>query len=248
MFLGLLLNRNREPLTAQAAQPNLPRVFGAWVGAALIGSLLASAVKLALPVFDEQVRLHATSLVILNGGYLATRFSVTLVSAAVIAGPMALVLGRWLRGIEIPWIAASMFAALVGFALPVGGWFASPGVAAYELSHAPAGAASLVLFLVISGVATGLVFGFAQAVVLRRYSIGFFWWIAASIFSHVLANISTSSVNWEIVGAGTRLTSLTDLYVETVAGTVLGSLIVALGTGLVLVRLLRASDSRPMGS
>lgn len=226
----------------------VPRIFGAWVSAALIGGLLASAVRLALPALDELVRLHATSLASLNGGYLAMNVGVTLVSAVVIAGPLALVLGRRLRHIEIPWLAASMFAALAGFVLPIGGWFGSPGSTGYQLSHAPAGQPSLVLFPLISGVVTGSVFGLAQAIVLRQYIRGVVWWIAASIFAHVLANVSTSLVNWQIIGAGTRLTTSTDFYAETVAGSVLGSLIVGLVTGLVLVHLLRASNSRPTGA
>ena len=215
------------------------RILGLWVGAALAGGLLALAVRLTFtPALDDWVSLHATSTASLDGGYLALKVGITFVSAVVVAVPLAIVLGRRLRGIEIPWLAASVVAALVAFVVRIGALGSWP---AYLLAGAPAPQPPLILFSLVSGVVTGSVFGLAQAIVLKQYLHGAVWWIAASILSYLLAGVSTFLVNWEIIGAGTRMTTSTDFYVETIAGAVLGSLIVGLVTGLVLVHLLGES-------
>lgn len=219
------------------------RILGLWVGAALAGGLLAAAVRLTLtPALDDWVSLHATSTTSLDGGYLAVKAGITFVSAVVVAVPLAVVLGRRLRGIEIPWLAAGVVAALVAFVIPIGALLGSAGWTTYLLASAPAPQPSFVLFPLISGVVTGCVFGLAQAIVLRQYIRGVVWWIAASIFSYGLAGVSIYLVNWQIIGAGSRLTTSTDLYAETFAGAVLGPLIVGLVTGLVLVHLLAESN------
>jgi hypothetical protein len=212
--------------------------LGAWVGATLVGGALAAVVSLPLarPLY-ELVRLHATSLAGLNGGYLAVRIGITLVAAVCAAGPVAVVLGRRLRRIEARWLTASVIAALV-YLLPVAAILAGP---IGHLSGPPA-LSSLVLLSFGYSLITGSAFGLAQAIVLGRYVRRAVWWIAATILAHVLAGVSTAALNWNLAGGGMRLTTPTDLYTVTIAGAVLGSLIIGLVTGLVLARLLADSS------
>src|SRR5258706_12363408 len=91
-----------------------------WVGAVVAGSLLAAGLVLALvPLLDDQVRLHATSVDASNWGYLAVRVTLILASAVAVAGPAAFLLGRGLVGVEAPWIVASAVGAVVAAWVPL---------------------------------------------------------------------------------------------------------------------------------
>ncbi len=206
-----------------------------WVGAVVAGGLLAAVLGLALvPILDDQVRLHATSDSALNWGYVAVQAVMALVFAVAIAGPPAVVLGRRLVGIEVPWIVASAVAALLVAGIPFNTWLASwPGyLIAAEAEP------SLLLFPLVVGAVSGCAAGAAQAIVLRPYVRGAVWWIPAVIAARAVANLTTATVDWQIGGAGIRLTTSTDFYVEAIAGALVGWLIVGMVTGLVLVRLL----------
>jgi hypothetical protein len=192
---------------------------------------------------DDLVRVHATSLRSLEQGYIVVRIATTLISAVAFAGPAALVLGRKLHGIEIPWITASAAAAAAAFILPIGQLLGSRAGPEHPLNLVIASVPPSLVFQLTSGVVTGCFLGLAQALVLRRYFRGGILWIAASISSYALAGVAAGMVSWQIIGAGTRAnTSLTDFYAEAVAGALLSSLIVGLVTGLVLVHLLSESN------
>jgi hypothetical protein len=211
------------------------------VGASLLGRLLAVGVSLiATPVSMGLLYSHATSVTTLDIGSLAVRASIGLVAGAAAAAPLAVVLGRRLRGVEIPWLVASSLAGLIAaFTISVGLLANSAARAPFHPGDLPA-QPSLVYPLVV-GVVGGLVLGAAQAIVLGRYVSGVVWWIAASTVSFVLADIVIFSVNWQIAGAGTRPTTPTDFYLESIAGAVIGALIVGLVTGSTLVYLLGES-------
>jgi hypothetical protein len=211
------------------------------MAASLLGRLLALGVSLiATPVSMGLLYSHATSVTTLDIGSLAVRACIGLVAGAVAAGPLAVVLGRRLPGVEIPWLVASSLAGLIAaFAISVG-FLASSATRATYQPGALIAQPTLVYPLVV-GVVGGLVLGLAQAIVLRRYVSGVVLWIAASTISFVLAEIVIFSVNWQISGAGTRPTTPTDLYLESIAGAVIGALIVGLVTGSTLVHLLGES-------
>jgi hypothetical protein len=206
-----------------------------WVAAVVAGGLLASALRLTLlPILDDQVRLHATSLSALDWGYAGVQAVMALVSTVAITGPPALVLGRRLVGIEVPWIVASAVAALVVAGIPFNTWVAdSTGYLIAAAAQPP-----IVLFPLVVGAASGCATGVAQAIVLRPYVRGAAWWIPAVIGARAVANVATALVNWQISGAGIRVTTSTDVYAEAIVGALVGWLIVGLVTGLVLVRLL----------
>jgi hypothetical protein len=206
-----------------------------WVAAVVAGGLLAAVLGLALvPILDDQVRLHATSESALNWGYVAVKVVMALVSTVAIAGLPAFVLGRRLVGIEVPWIVASAVAALLVAGIPFNTWLAaSPG---YLI--AAAAQPYLLVFPLVVGAVSGCATGAAQAIVLRPYFRGAAWWIPAVLGARAVANVATALVNWQMSGAGTRVTSSTDIYAEAIVGGLVGWLIVGLVTGLVLVRLL----------
>jgi hypothetical protein len=210
-----------------------------WVTAVMAGGVLAAVIGLAfVPILDDQVRLRATSLEALNSGYLAAKVTIVLASAVAIAGPSAIVLGRKLRRIGIPWIAASAVAALVSFAIPVTSWLLN---GRDYLMQAPA-QPSLLIVPFVSGVVAGCVFGLAQAIVLRPYIRGAAWWIPAVIGARSVGNVATAVVSWQISGAGLLVTTSIDYYAGAIAGALVGWLIVGLVTGWVLVRLLDGLD------
>ncbi len=222
------------------------RFLGFWIAAVVLGGMLAVAVQMNLlsPLYGLVMRLVTSpSINTLNWAYAVTDYVVVVVSAVAIAGPPAFVLGRRLVGIEVPWIVASVVAALVAAALPLGSWLADwTG----QLIAAPAGP-SLVVVPLIYGVVGGCVTGMAQAIVLKPYVRGIAWWIAATIFARGMINVVVSLVRWQIAGGGIRATTLTDMYGEEVVGALVGWLIFGIVTGLVLVRLLAERDpERPV--
>jgi hypothetical protein len=212
------------------------RILGAWVAAAVLGGLLAVVVQLVLlPLLYSQVgRFVTPSINTLNRAYTVVDYVVVVLSAVAIAGPPAFVLGRRLVGIEIPWIVASAVAALVAAAIPESWWLAGwPG---YMIAAPPP--TSLVVIPLVFGVVAGCATGVAQAIVLRRYVRGVAWWIAASILARGMANVAVFLVRWQIARGGVGMTTEAGFYIEEIVVGVVGSLIVGVVTGLVLVRLL----------
>jgi len=191
-----------------------------------------------LPILDQQVQLHATSSDAVAWGYRAVDVTITLAFAAAAAFPPAFVLGRRLRRVAIPWIAASAAGALVAFL--IGG----TGLAR-DLLGAPATQALLVLYALKAGVLSGGLVGIAQALVLRQLVRGSRWWMVASIFAYAIANVVSWLVKWQIVEGETRPTTNNDFLVEVIVGGLLWSLIVGLVTGWMLVRLLGESNLEP---
>ncbi len=215
------------------------RILVLWVAAMVVGALLAAAVQLAfLPILDELVRMYATYFNALHWDSLAVRVGITLASAAAAAAPPAIVLGRRLHPVEIPWITASALAAVVVFLV------GSTELTRYLLGG-PAAQTSPVLYPLISGVLAGGLAGIAQALVLRQYVGGAAWWIAASIFGYAIAGLVTSLVDWQTDGAGSRVTTSVDFFMESTAGSLVWPLIVGLVTGWTLVRLLGESNREP---
>jgi hypothetical protein len=213
------------------------RFLGFWVAAVVLGGVLAGAVQLTLLSFLYGLVMRlvtSPSINSLNFAYAVVDYVIVVASALAIAGPPAFVLGRRLVGIELPWIVATSVAALVAAAIPVNwllmGWTG-------DLIAAPAGP-SVVVIPLLYGAVGGLVTGVAQAILLRPYVRGVAWWIPAVIAARAVGNVATATVNWQISGAGHRITTSTDSYAEAIAGPLVGWLIVGLVTGLVLVRLL----------
>jgi hypothetical protein len=210
-----------------------------WVAAVMAGGLLAAVLELALvPILDDQVRLHATSDSALNWGFVAVQAVMALVSAIAIAGPPAFVLSRRLVGIAAPWIVASAVAALLVAGIPFNTWLAGGPGYLIAADAQP----SLVLFPLVVGAVSGCATGVAQAIVLKPYVRGAAWWIPAVIGGRAVANVATALVNWQVGGAGIRVATSTDFYVEAIVGVLVGWLIVGLVTGVVLVRLLGELD------
>jgi hypothetical protein len=213
------------------------RFLGFWVAAVVLGGLLAAAVQLTLLSFLYGLVMRlvtSPSVNSLNFAYAVADYVIVLASALVIAGPPAFVLGRRLMGIEVPWIVATAVAAVVAAAIPVNLLLA--GRTSYLIA-APAGP-SLVVIPLLYGAVGGLVTGVAQAIVFRPYVRGAAWWIPAVICARAVGNVATAMVNWEVSGAGIRVTSSTDFYAEALVGPLVGWLIVGLVTGVVVVRLL----------
>lgn len=217
------------------------RILGFWVGALMVGGLVAAGLELVLlPILSDWVRLHALSVDTSIWAYQAVRAFVALVTAIAIAGPAAFVLGRrlGLQGIELSWISASALAAITASLLPVDSWLAD---GKGYLMQAPA-QPSLVVAPFVSGAVVGCIFGIAQAIALKPYIRGAAWWVPVSIGARAVAGVATSVVTWQIAGAGIRFTTLNDAYAEEIVGALLTSLIVGVVTGLALVRLLGESN------
>ena len=194
------------------------------------------------PWLQHSIQVHATSASELELGQTLVRYLIAAVDAALIAGPQALVLRRVLPGIELLWLGAAAAAAalsiLLSSLLPIfGGGFwtgyaSSPG--AFQ--------ATFLVFPLVSGLRSGLAFGLTQAIVLSRYVRGVAVWVVASMAANMIANLLTSWLGWQIIGAGTRSTTLNDYRLEVVAGTLIGSAIVGFITGFALTRLVTESQ------
>jgi hypothetical protein len=211
------------------------QLVGLWIAALAVGGLLAEAVRLTLlPLLGDWVRIHATSIGAFDFGDAAIRVLVVLVAAVTAAAPSALVLGRRLPRIEIPWIEAGAIGTLVVFAIPVSSWLvAKTG----DLMQAPA-PPSLVVIPLISGIVSGCVIGLAQAIVLTSYVRGAVWWIVATVIADSISSVVTSLVIWQVAGGGVRFTTQSDYYAEAIVGALFSSAIVGAVTGYALVRLL----------
>jgi hypothetical protein len=219
------------------------RTAGAWVGATLIGTLLGAALTLTLtPVLEDWVRSHWTLWLSLGGGDFAARASRALVSGTALAAPQAFVLGRRLGRIETAWLAASVAATVVAFTIPFGTLLNPPGRGGDLPTQAVQ--PSPVLYPLVYGVSAGAIYGAAQAIVFWRYVRGAMWWMLASTLAYGLAGPATALVNWQIVGAGTRSTTLADLYWQAAAGSLIQGLIVGLVTALALMHLMMKSETR----
>lgn len=213
------------------------RLLAAWVAAALLGALLVLAfTMLALRPLLAYVQTHATSIAQQDAGYAGVRMLVGVCQQVIATIPAAFVLGRRLRGVEVPWVGAAAAAALVAGLIQN-----TPTSLAFWSGYPPAGF-DPVTALVVRPLALGAIFGAiggtAHALVLWRRLSGAAWWIAAAVAGSALAGPVTALVGWQIGGAGARPTTLADYWGETLATLGIGAVLVSLVTGLTLVWLL----------
>jgi hypothetical protein len=96
------------------------------------------------------------------------------------------------------------------------------------------------------GLAGGFIYGVFQAATLWRAVGGAYWWLLSRTAAGGLAALLEGWAAWQIGGAGTRLTTLTDVYMEQASNVVLHAVIVGVIGGIVLDRLLASpSDTQP---
>lgn len=170
------------------------------------------------------------------------RLVVDPLAAGVSALPTAFVLWRVLPRASLPWILAFIAGSAASLLLLQAATLA--GRPAYWSGYPPA-APDLVVHPLLVGLAGGLIYGIFQAAALWRAVDGAHWWLVSRTATGGLAALLEGWVAWQIVGAGTRLTTLADVYIEQASNVAIHAVTVGVVGGIVLDRLLAGRRDTP---
>jgi hypothetical protein len=156
-----------------------------------------------------------------------------LMEGVVLGGLQAMVLKRRYPRLAVGrWIAATSLLAVIGWTMGSSfAVFAGPAAADAPAFNPPLGL--VVLLAALFGLAVGVLFGAAQALVLRRAALGAGWWIAANSIGWALALPAV----YVAASSGSGEATLAEVLLRGLGGGVTAGIVLGAATALFLPKI-----------